>query len=68
MSFGLFAPHNLTVVATLLVCAISVSGAIFLIVELDRPFEGLIRIPSARFKMLWHSSGSRRLLISMRHA
>jgi len=47
MSFGLFAPHNLTVVATLLVCALSVSGAIFLILELDRPFEGLIRISSA---------------------
>jgi len=47
MSFGLFAPHNLTVVATLLVCALSVSGAIFLILELDQPFEGLIRISSA---------------------
>jgi hypothetical protein len=47
MSFGLFAPHNVTVVATLLVCALSVSGAIFLILELDRPFEGLIRISSA---------------------
>jgi len=39
MSFGLFAPHNVTVVATLLVCALSVSGAIFLILELDRPFR-----------------------------
>lgn len=47
MSFGLFAPHNLTVIATLLVCALSVSGAIFLILELDRPFEGVIRISSA---------------------
>jgi hypothetical protein len=47
MSFGLFAPHNVTVSATLLVCALSVSGAIFLILELDRPFERLIRISSA---------------------
>jgi hypothetical protein len=47
MSFGLFAPHNVTVVATFLVCALSVSGAIFMILELDRPFEGLIRISSA---------------------
>ena len=47
VSFGLFAPPNMTAVATLLVCALSVSGAIFLIVELDRPFDGLIRIPSA---------------------
>ena len=47
VSFGLFAPPNMTAVATLFVCALSVSGAIFLIVELDRPFDGLIRIPSA---------------------
>ncbi len=46
-SFSLFAPPNATVVITLLVCALSVSGAIFLILELDRPFDGLIQIPSA---------------------
>jgi hypothetical protein len=39
-----------TVVATLLVCALSVSGAIFLIFELDRPFEGLIQISNAPFR------------------
>ena len=47
VSFGLFAPPNATVVATLFVCALSVSGAIFLILELDQPFEGLIRFSSA---------------------
>jgi hypothetical protein len=45
-SFGLFAPPNATVIAALFVCALSVAGAIFLIVELNRPFEGLLRIPS----------------------
>ncbi|MEI6390987.1 MAG: hypothetical protein WCT12_07770 [Verrucomicrobiota bacterium] len=45
-SFGLFAPSNSTAVATLLVAALSVSGAIFLILELDQPFSGLIRISS----------------------
>ncbi len=50
MSFGLFAPRNVTVVITLLVCALSVSGAIFLILELDRPFEGLIQISNAPFR------------------
>src|SRR5262249_5311233 len=45
-SFGLFAPANATVIVTLLVCALSVSGAIFLILELDRPFEGFIQISS----------------------
>jgi len=47
VSFGLFAPPNSTVLAVLFVCVLSVSGAIFLILELDRPFEGLIRISSA---------------------
>jgi len=47
VSFGLFAPPNATVLATLFVCALSVSGAIFLILELDHPFEGLIRLSSA---------------------
>jgi hypothetical protein len=47
ISFGLFAPSNLTVFATLLVCALSVSGAIFLILELDQAFGGVIQIPSA---------------------
>jgi hypothetical protein len=35
-SFGLFAPRNATAIATLFVCALSVSGAIFLILELHR--------------------------------
>jgi Protein of unknown function (DUF4239) len=47
LGFGLFAPPNTTVVATLLLCALSVSGAIFLVLELDRPFAGLIVISDA---------------------
>ena len=47
LSFGLFAPPNATVIATLFLCALSVSGAIFMILELDRPFGGLIHISSA---------------------
>ena len=45
-SFGLFGPSNATAVAALLVAALSVSGAIFLVLELDQPFNGLIRISS----------------------
>jgi hypothetical protein len=40
--FGLFAPRHATVVVALLVCALSLSAAIFLILEMDRPFEGFI--------------------------
>jgi hypothetical protein len=46
ISYGLFGPPNTTVFATLFACAISVSGAIFLIVEMYRPFVGLIQISS----------------------
>lgn len=45
-TFGLFAPRNATVFAVWFVCALSVSGAIFLILELDTPFEGLLQISS----------------------
>lgn len=47
ISFGLFAPPNATVVASLFVSALSVSGAIFLILEMYTPYAGLIQIPSA---------------------
>ena len=46
-SFGLFAPANATVIAAFFVCALSVSGALFLILQLDRSFEGLIQVSSA---------------------
>ena len=46
-SFGLFAPANATVITVLCVCALSVSGAIFLILELDRSFEGLLQVSGA---------------------
>jgi hypothetical protein len=47
ISFGLFAPCNSTVVTALFVAGLSVSGAIFLILEMYSPFGGLIEISSA---------------------
>jgi hypothetical protein len=46
-SFGLFAPRNSTVITALLVASLSVAGAIFLILEMDQPYGGLISISSA---------------------
>lgn len=46
-SLGLFAPRNGTVYAVILVCALSASSAIFLILEMDQPFEGLLKISDA---------------------
>lgn len=44
VSFGLFAPPNTTVIATLLLGALVVSSAIFIILEMYRPFGGVLRI------------------------
>ena len=43
-SFGLFAPRNPMVLAVLFVCALSVGSAVFLILEMDGPFDGLLRV------------------------
>ncbi|MBV8092484.1 MAG: hypothetical protein JO110_04475 [Acetobacteraceae bacterium] len=42
--FGLFARFNATVAACLFIGALSVSGAIFLMLELNHPCDGLMRI------------------------
>ena len=44
--FSLLAPPNATTTLALVASAFSVAGAIFLILELDHPFGGLIHIPS----------------------
>jgi hypothetical protein len=46
-SFGLFAPRNMTVIAALFLCAVAVSGAVMMILDLQTPFGGVISIPSA---------------------
>jgi len=46
-SFGLHAPRNTTVMVTLLLCALSVAGAMLMILELYNPFGGLVHISSA---------------------
>ena len=46
VSFGLFAPRNPTAVVTLMVAAISVAAALYLILNLDHPFSGLMQISS----------------------
>jgi hypothetical protein len=46
LSFGLFTPRNGTAITALMASALSVCVAIFLLLELDHPFTGLIRISS----------------------
>lgn len=55
LSIGLLAPCNTTVVTVLLICALSVSSALFLIHEMNHPFQGVIHLSRAPFdKALEH--------------
>ena len=44
--FGLLSPRNATVMCALMICAATMAGAFFLILELYSPFTGLIRVSS----------------------
>ena len=46
LGFSVLAPPNATAILALMLSALAVSGAIFLILELDEPFGGLIGISS----------------------
>ena len=48
-SFGLAAPRNATVITVFVISALSVAAAVFLILELDGPFDGIIKISSGPF-------------------
>jgi hypothetical protein len=47
VGFDLFARINATVIVALLIGALSVSSAIFVILELNHPYLGLMRISGA---------------------
>jgi hypothetical protein len=55
LGFGLFARPNVTVLATMTVGAISVAGAIFLILELNHPYSGFIRLSDAPIRAALNS-------------
>jgi hypothetical protein len=46
LGFTLIAPPNATANLSLIASALCASGAIFLILELDRPFDGLLQLSS----------------------
>jgi len=47
VSSGMFAPRHLTSIIVMLVGACAVSAAIFLVLELNRPLDGMIKVSSA---------------------
>jgi len=50
-SFGVFAPRNASVTAALFVAALGLAGAIFMILEMDQPYRGLVKIPSTSLRV-----------------
>ena len=58
VSFGLFAPRNATVIVAFILCAFAVSGAIFLILELYRPFGGLIHVSTLPLRNVLDQMGN----------
>jgi hypothetical protein len=60
ISFGMFAPRNLTVMATLIICAMAVSAAIFIILSMYAPFSGILRISPAAVRDAVHQMAIQR--------
>jgi hypothetical protein len=46
VSFGLFAPRNATVITVLFISALSVSGAVFIVLDMAHPLQGVIKVSS----------------------
>ncbi len=44
ITFGLLSPANATIIAVMCVCTLSVAGAVFLILEMNMPLQGIIKI------------------------
>lgn len=43
-TFGLLSPHNSTVISIIIVCALSVGGAIFIVNDMAHPYGGLVYV------------------------
>jgi hypothetical protein len=46
-TFGLLAPRNGTIIVAFVMCAASAGGAVFLILEMDTPLDGIIKVSLA---------------------
>ena len=46
-SFGVFAPPNSSVLVALFIASLSVAGSVYLMLEMDQPYSGPIKISSA---------------------
>ena len=57
VSFGLFALRNPTILVALFVGALSVAGAVYIILEMDSPFKGVLRLSEAPMRAVIEQLG-----------
>jgi hypothetical protein len=57
ITFGLFAPRHATVIAVLCISALSVSGALFLVLEMNGPLDGMIKVSSGPMQKVLNHLG-----------
>ena len=57
VSWGIYSPANATTVVSFFAAALSVSGAILLIMELYSPYSGLLRVSSAPLRLAYATLG-----------
>jgi hypothetical protein len=60
VGFGIFAPHNPTVMVTLIISALAVSAAIFIIVSMYSPFSGILKISPVAIRDALNQMGTER--------
>jgi hypothetical protein len=58
VSFGLLAPHNRTVIGVLFVCALAVTAAVFILMEMNNPYKGFISVSAAPLRRALELLGS----------
>ena len=57
LSFGLFAPRHAVVIAVFFVTSVSVASSIFIILEMDQPFGGLIHLSNEPIRQVLDQLG-----------
>jgi hypothetical protein len=56
-SFGLFAPRNISMAAALLIAAVALAVPIFMMLEMDQPYGGIVKIPSTSLRVALEQLG-----------
>jgi hypothetical protein len=56
-SFGLFSPRNATVLVIMGISAASIAGSLFLILEMDQPYDGMIRLSERSIEIVLQQLG-----------